>query len=210
MENMKMMITMITSEMTGVGWVWFLSPLLSCFVLINELGYPPLSIWENILASVPLGFALGNWLTYLFACYEGTINEEGLKKAAGVCIAISAIGMWRCLRRLYTRRLFLFSELKTSFLPLFSLLLISLLLFWPLFNSHYLQGEGETVKSAGSTWGDIPLHLDIINSFVKGENSHLSFWELPKSPIFAGDSLQYSFFPDFHSSCLILSGLCFY
>lgn len=61
--------------------------------------------------------------------------------------------------------------------------------------------------SGGITWGEIPLHMSIIQSILHGENNNLyGLFTRPKSPIFAGSLLPISFFPHIHRASFIKAG----
>ena len=193
---------------TEFGVVWMISPIISVFFLLIELAYTPLSILECFFASIPLGFAISNWVTYLASCYFGRLTIESLQISNTFFITFAILFFFRVIIKLLRRRNFIFNELLSSKLAIF-LTSLAILVFAPIYSFHYLNKINNDYMSGGTTWGDMGLHLHIIQSFLKGQNTKLSFYELPKSPIFSGSSLQYSFFPDFHAASFILTGLCF-
>eukprot|EP00276_Gloeochaete_wittrockiana_P002526 CAMPEP_0184676414 /NCGR_PEP_ID=MMETSP0308-20130426/88339_1 /TAXON_ID=38269 /ORGANISM="Gloeochaete witrockiana, Strain SAG 46.84" /LENGTH=668 /DNA_ID=CAMNT_0027124247 /DNA_START=202 /DNA_END=2207 /DNA_ORIENTATION=- len=66
------------------------------------------------------------------------------------------------------------------------------------------DGDGK-MYSGGSTWGDLPFHMNIISSLVHGPNNirRLGTW---KALIFAGHPLNYYLAVDYHSALLAMGG----
>jgi len=84
--------------------------------------------------------------------------------------------------------------------------LILLVGFFPLWSSRFLYPrEDGSVRSGGSAWADLPIHMHIAESFLKGRNQYISFFNL-HSPIFAATPMSYPFIPDFHSAVLVKLG----
>jgi len=69
-------------------------------------------------------------------------------------------------------------------------------LFAFLFNSHLLEPKADGTYSGGSTWGDLALHLSLINNFLASPNILLEY------PVFAGQRLAYPFLTDFFTASL--------
>ena len=57
-------------------------------------------------------------------------------------------------------------------------------------------------------YGDMPFHLNIINSFLYGVNAHASVFSGFKAVFFADGTLVYPFLPDWHIAVLVGCGGC--
>ena len=78
-----------------------------------------------------------------------------------------------------------------------------------LFYYHYIPKEdGLGWMSGGTTWGDIPIHMAIIESFIQGVNKNLQgILPIPQSPVYSGELLPVAFFPHIHRAMMILTGM---
>lgn len=74
------------------------------------------------------------------------------------------------------------------------------LLIWWLLYTHMLPARSDGWYSAGATWGDIALHLSLINHFAQQTVPNLQF------PLYSGAKLTYPFLPDFLSGLLVRGG----
>ena len=83
------------------------------------------------------------------------------------------------------------------------LLLFFGFLFFDLLSSHILLNINGNLYSSGSTWGDLPYHLTLINSFK--ERGLIN--TLKSDPIYLGEKLRYPFIFDYLSTLLIKIGL---
>lgn len=86
--------------------------------------------------------------------------------------------------------------------PLLILILIFGWLFFNLLSSHMLLQKPDGLYSGGSTWGDLPFHLSLVNSFVNRGN--LAFQE---HPVYIGSPLRYPFLTDLIAAGLIKIGV---
>lgn len=77
------------------------------------------------------------------------------------------------------------------------------LLFLQLFSSHILLPANNGLYSSGSTWGDLPFHLTLINSFK--ERGLLT--TLNQFPLYFGEKTRYPFVFDYLSAILLKLGL---
>lgn len=94
--------------------------------------------------------------------------------------------------------------------PAAALLWVSLIImgvfFWPLWSTRFLpENPDGSVRSGGSCWADLPIHMHMMQAFLVGRNQDISFFGL-HSPIFAGRPMSYPFIPDFHSAILVKLG----
>eukprot|EP00276_Gloeochaete_wittrockiana_P003050 CAMPEP_0184660452 /NCGR_PEP_ID=MMETSP0308-20130426/34000_1 /TAXON_ID=38269 /ORGANISM="Gloeochaete witrockiana, Strain SAG 46.84" /LENGTH=597 /DNA_ID=CAMNT_0027101065 /DNA_START=280 /DNA_END=2073 /DNA_ORIENTATION=+ len=99
----------------------------------------------------------------------------------------------------------IFEEIRT--LGHYNIFFVALsVLLARLVSTHTLwERDPGTLFSSGSTWGDLPFHLNIISSLCYGPNSRLRLgtW---KSLIYSGDNLVYPLLADYHSALLVKGG----
>lgn len=77
------------------------------------------------------------------------------------------------------------------------------LLFFYLLSSHILFPINDALYSSGSTWGDLPFHLTLINSFK--ERGFIS--TIKNFPIYFGEKTRYPFVFDYMSTLLLKLGI---
>ena len=108
----------------------------------------------------------------------------------------------------YINLLIFIGELRNSKI-LYLLLFFNFIFIFYLFYYHYLYEEDDySLMSGGTTWGDIPLHISIIQSFLHGKNQYFkSLFSIPYSPFFAGERLYTPFLPHIHRASLIIGGM---
>ena len=75
-----------------------------------------------------------------------------------------------------------------------------------IFYTHSLLKVGSGYYVGGSTYGDMPFHLNIINSFLHGINQHANLFEGFKAVFFADAKLVYPVIPDWHTAVLLGAG----
>lgn len=83
--------------------------------------------------------------------------------------------------------------------------LVTLALVAPMMSTRFVPERDGAVFSGGATWADLPIHLDLINSWLHGTNVELGFDRL-ESPVYAGSRLVYPFLADFHAAALVAGG----
>jgi len=89
---------------------------------------------------------------------------------------------------------------------LYAFLLVIGVIMWPLWSSRFLpENDDGSVRSGGSCWADLPIHMHMAQSFLVGRNQDISFFGL-HSPIFAGRPMSYPFIPDFQTAIMIKLG----
>ncbi|MGE3804589.1 MAG: hypothetical protein AB7K24_07940 [Gemmataceae bacterium] len=68
--------------------------------------------------------------------------------------------------------------------------------------NHYYMPGADGLYTAGTCWGDVPMHTSFAMSFLYRDNLHP-----PEYPCFAGYPLGYPFIPDFATASLMSLGL---
>jgi hypothetical protein len=84
---------------------------------------------------------------------------------------------------------------------------------WPIYSARMIPSEDVMLMTAGSCYGDLPIHIAIANTFLVGVNQEIN-WPARRSdgslgmmsPIFAGEPLTYPFLPDFHAAIFVRLG----
>ena len=156
---------------------------------------------ERLAASVPFGLAIGTWAALASALL---LQQTGWLSAALASLVLT-IGAGLLLRG---QKLPKASEIKAGLLAhkaLFVLLIIGALGFGLLLSTHVLEERDGATYSAGSTWGDLAIHLSFINSFTRGANA-LPVDGFPTDPTYAGSRLSYPLLPDYNAAALAASG----
>jgi len=75
------------------------------------------------------------------------------------------------------------------------------------FSTHTLE-EDEALgglTTGGACFGDLPFHLNVINSFRHGANHRFWLWNI-RNPLYLGNHLSYPIVSDFHSAALSVAG----
>lgn len=152
------------------------------------------------------GFALTSAMGYFIGCFYGEMTVKVPEMTSIFLLTASLPFLFHNIRNLNLKLRMFAAEIITNKTALFLFILLSSLII-PMISDSSLKKEGDNYVASTSVWGDIPIHLNHMNSFVQGENRFLSFSSLPRNPIYAGGRLAISFFPDFHSALLRLSGL---
>jgi hypothetical protein len=60
----------------------------------------------------------------------------------------------------------------------------------------------------GTTWADLPFHLNIMSSFLYGANADASVFRPLASVFFSNSTLAYPYLPDFHTAFNVAAGRC--
>ena len=151
---------------------------------------------EAIAASITLGAIISTWLVFIFSALLGNLNLFTILLASLTSLYLASSRWKTCKLRRFLRE----DTLALSVTGLLSLVLL------PTYCLRMipLQPEG-WIKSGGSCYGDLPIHMTIANSFLDGCNKDMSFFNM-HSPIFAGRKLTYPFLPDFHAAVIVALG----
>jgi hypothetical protein len=123
-------------------------------------------------------------------------------------VLLQLVVTWLCVRnfKLNKRELILISASLRALSPLLALVGAITAWFTYIFYTHSLLPHGKGYYVGGSTYGDMPFHLNIINSFLHGINSHANILEGFKAVFFADAKLVYPVIPDWHTAVLVASG----
>jgi hypothetical protein len=89
------------------------------------------------------------------------------------------------------------------------LLLLGVALWFAyILHTHSLSRVGIRYYTGGSSYGDLPFHLNIINSFLYGVNRHANIIDGFRAVFFADAKLVYPFLPDWHTAVIVGAGWC--
>ncbi len=167
------------------------------------------SIFERITYGVPIGLGLQTWLVYLFSLlWQLQLKCVYLSTSLLVffCLFFLLI-TWTSFKEKILNET---REIKNDFLlnkvsyfvhlAVFSFFTI---VFWRLFSRTIIWKTDGMYIGLPNNYGDLPLHLAYITSFVYGNNIP------PQDPSFAGEKLVYPFLSDFLSAIFLKLGLNF-
>lgn len=177
------------------------------FVVFHRRG---LTLYETFWISFPLGYALISWVVFIVSALMGSVDPTVVRYIYLFFTVLSIPLLAIALRTLYSTPGYLkriVYEIRQEFL-LNLLLLISGAYFSWVFYTHQLNTDVRGNEfSGGSVWADFAFHMNVINSFLHGENKYFSLFSKLKSTIYAGHSMSYPFIPDFHAATLVSLGL---
>lgn len=185
--------------------------------LVSRISQPPLCRKFNVGDACPDSqppelhcFATTHAYVYLkvFLCRSAGIPVSLV--ITQVCIQLAVA--WACCRHLkFPKRhvALMTSSISTIKGPLVLIALISLWFVY-IFHTHSLLKDGNGYYVGGSTYGDMPFHLNIINSFLNGVNQHASLFDGFRAVFFADAKLVYPVIPDWHTAVLVASGASFH
>ena len=74
------------------------------------------------------------------------------------------------------------------------------LVLWLVFDRAMFERADGIYTGVLNNYGDLPFHLSVITSFVKGANFP------PEDPTYAGASFTYPFLADFVAACFVRAG----
>jgi len=181
-----------------------------------------LSVGERRALAVPVGSLFGAWAVYGAAIVTGRLSiftillttaaavvgllwrmpslreATALAQAAGLEVkGRKGVSVWDVLPR---------SAWTVDDTIAAGVAIASATVFWPLYSLRMLPtDEAGNILTAGSCYGDLPIHMTIANSFLVGVNQRIT-WGTMMSPIFAGEPMTYPFLPDFHAAILVRLG----
>lgn len=202
-------IWMIASSMSEL-WVHVLPQLcvfLFLFIVFHQRG---LTLYECFWAGFPIGYCLVSWITFIVSGIIGYIDPFAVRI---VYISFSTLGiilLATALRKIKNQPSYftqILLEIRTEF-ALNVLILLGTSYFGGIFYTHMLYKDYNGNEwSGGSIWADFAFHLNIINSFLHGENKYFTVFSKLKSQIYSGSVMSYPFIPDFHAASLMSLGL---
>lgn len=189
------MLFIIVSVITGFFLTYFLSA--------------RYSIFERVAYGVVIGLGLHTWLVYLFSLLWG-LSGKSIYLSTGLLIVFCSLILWIKWTSLKERIRNEAREIKNDFLlntlsyyihiAVFSFFTT---IFWCLFSRTILLKKDGLYVGLTNNYGDLPLHMAYITSFVWGNNIP------PQDPSFAGEKLVYPFLADFLSAIFLKLGLSF-
>ncbi|KAA0245171.1 MAG: hypothetical protein DYG83_06590 [Candidatus Brocadia sp. AMX2] len=167
------------------------------------------SIFERVAYGVVIGLGLHTWLVYLFSLLWG-LSGKSIYLSTGLLIVFCSLILWIKWTSLKERIRNEAREIKNDFLlntlsyyihiAVFSFFTT---IFWCLFSRTILLKKDGLYVGLTNNYGDLPLHMAYITSFVWGNNIP------PQDPSFAGEKLVYPFLADFLSAIFLKLGLSF-
>lgn len=170
---------------------------LGCLVGYRLLCLIPIAAYALELPplALVLGLLVSSWLTWLAVLAFG--YTAGMPIAAAIELALVLL----LSRRRSWRRLSIAPPPRPLGRAFIALSLTGAAVLAYLLHTHMLEVKPDGLYSAGSTWGDLGLHLSLVSRFAA--QSRFSF----DLPILAGAKLTYPFLIDFLSACLHRMGL---
>ena len=168
---------------------------------------------ESIIERVTYGFVIGiglfTWFTYLFSLFFGlgTVSilfSILLVSTIGIVIFICSHGWFKqivCSECLALKNRF--QDNRYSYIVHLVVFTFFSFVFCRLFYRTIIWHDGDMFIGLPNNYGDLPLHLSYITSFVWGDNIP------PQDPIFAGERLAYPILADFLSAIFLKLGLDF-
>ena len=167
------------------------------------------SIFERVAYGTVIGLGLHTWIVYLFSLLWG-LSGKSIYISAALLVTVSSvilISKWSSFKEKITAEAI---DIKTDFLlnkisyfahiAVFSFFTT---IFWRLFYRTIIWKKDGMYVGLTNNYGDLPLHLAYITSFVWGNNIP------PQDPSFAGEKLVYPFLADFLSAVFLKLGLDF-
>jgi hypothetical protein len=175
------------------------------FMFLYLVFYPNLSLYECFWSSFPLGYTVATWIIFVVSALHGSIDATLVRivfgTLGGLFIILSLITAIKVKKSGHLFRRALREVFQETYLNI--LITISMAYISYIFYTHLLyEDRGRNLFAAGSIWADMPFHLNVINSFLHGENKYFDLFSKPKSTIYSGEAMSYPFIPDFHSSAL--------
>ena len=172
-----------------------------CYQLLSRFLKKTLGGLERIAAAIVLTVVSNAWILFLVSYLSQGLSSTSLWETAVIFVILAGLLI----------RGFEMPNLLDEFRShrwLGGILIFGFLLFFHLFNTHTLLPQNGDLYSAGSTWGDLPWHLTVIQSFHQGANARfgLGSGRDLEYPIFPGAKLTYPFLIDFHTAGLVEGG----
>lgn len=167
------------------------------------------SILERSGYGITIGLGLYTWIVYLFSLLWG-LSGKSIYIATILLVVFCTVTLTIKWVSFKEKILFEVIEIKNGFflnkvsyfvhIALFSFFTT---IFWRLFSRTIIWKKDGMYIGLPNNYGDLPLHLAYITSFVWGNNIP------PQDPSFAGEKLVYPFLSDFLSAIFLKLGLDF-
>ncbi|KAF6004172.1 hypothetical protein F1559_003114 [Cyanidiococcus yangmingshanensis] len=198
------------------GFWWISTALLSTYVIVYaHIGHIT-CLFERVMASVPLAWAISAWLAYLFASLRyHTLDARAIRDA---WLLHAVLGLFHLLwirrRRMVQRESdscaigsTAAAAVSASHRVGVGIVAMTAVVVWPMVSSRFLKEDPSgAVLSGGATWADLPFHMNIAASFLYGTNREFDYRRI-EAAFYAGSRLVYPLLPDFHSACLRVAGM---
>lgn len=194
-EMAYVIFLIIVSSITGFLITYLLS---SKYSILERSGY-----------GVATGLGLYTWIVYLFSLMWG-LQLKGIFFSALLLVVFCTVILtvqWSSFKGkilsevIETKNDFLLN--KTSYFAHIAVFSFFTTIFWCLFSRTIIWKKDGMYIGLLNNYGDLPLHLAYITSFVWGNNIP------PQDPSFAGEKLVYPFLSDFLSAIFLKLGLDF-
>jgi hypothetical protein len=162
---------------------------------------------SRLCAGAVLGFAAFGLLAFLYASLLGFTPVTLALAAASVALPLALLRETKLRAEVFrdletalrdVRRAALHPSLGTT-LP-FLLYAGLALVLWLVFDRAMYDGADGIYTGLANNYGDLPFHLSVITSFVKGGNFP------PEDPTYAGTAFTYPFLADFIAACFARAG----
>ena len=167
------------------------------------------SIFERTAYGVVVGLGLYTWIVYLFSLLLG-LSGKSIYISIGLLVLFCSVVLTIKWGHIKEKILSETREIKDDFflnkvsyfvhIAVFSFFTT---IFWRLFYRTIIWKEDGLYIGLPNNYGDLPLHLAYITSFVWGNNIP------PQDPAFAGVKLTYPILSDFLSAIFLKLGLDF-
>jgi len=154
---------------------------------------------ERVAFALFFGFLCAGWIALVFSWL--VFESLGVGSIFSTMIVLLAFGGFLFLegrkRALQSRAL----QSRPVFASVLALVAIVVLVYAALnFSAVLFDNERGGWSAVVNVWGDYPLHVALINSFVLRDNFP------PQYPVLVGSPLAYPFLTDFFTSVLVKSG----
>jgi hypothetical protein len=162
---------------------------------------------SRLCTGAVLGFAAFGLLAFLYASLLGLTPLTLMLAAASIALPLALLRETKLRAEVFedietalhdVRRASLNPSLRTM-LPFFFYAGLALVL-WLVFDRAMFDGANGIYTGLVNNYGDLPFHLSVITSFVKGGNFP------PEDPTYAGTPFTYPFLADFIAACFVRAG----
>lgn len=167
------------------------------------------SILERSGYGITIGLGLYTWIVYLFSLLWG-LQFKSIYIAAILLVVFCTLILtlkWGSFKEKILNEVIEikndFFLNKVSYFAHIAVFSFFTTIFWRLFSRTIIWKEDGMYIGLPNNYGDLPLHLAYITSFVWGNNIP------PQDPSFAGEKLVYPFLSDFLSAIFLKLGLDF-
>ena len=180
----------------GVWW-YLLCLVCGCVWTAGSTLGVRLTLGELLGAGLTVGTLGGAWVAYLAAMLIGRLDGVSISCATLLMVGAAAGRLPAARAALSSKRLRQPDAVGALLVGAFGVWL------WPIYSSRMIPTDGAgNVVTAGSCYGDLPIHMVIAESFLQGANSDVAWGTRLDSPIFHGAPLTSPFVPDFHAAVI--------